>query len=166
MKKSKYGTWEDPVLIWIAEHSPKAYALQIRKRNQRLLAAIKKRPRDDYSGTVGCPHCKPQHDTGACQTANCTGACLWRKADHAVLGKDRYFACCETLFAGHELCSPELIGLVRYGAQTERYLGMSYGPVTDKNLTAAIEFLEAHVEWTKYPEWGRLAKPTVKVGAG
>ena len=154
------------ILQEVARLSPPEYALQIRERNKKALAALdalwERRAEIDKSFDVGasiveigCPHCL------ACSL------CIWLQAVENVHGEDVWNhieggaddICIEIKFDGISLIDVEGSFCSVYYSQSDAEVVMDHAETTAQKQSRAAQykkcrrFLEAHIRWSYSSLW-------------
>lgn len=151
---------EQDELHMLAMASDPEWAITIRRRNQVLLARLsmltqyvgKTVPEDirvliENPIPLGCPHCISAADQAPPRRNSCNWCLYYQILNHG---------CVETLFNNECL---ETVPLVRYNSASARILLPPYENyiVNTEDLQRAIAFVQAHIDWTYNPDWGKEA---------
>lgn len=140
-------------LVQLARLSPRAYADQIRDRNQALLKALDLLIAAGNYGLEqvarGCPHCR--HGASGFQCM----CCLWPKAFGVENYVDTRLHCTRMPFPSG-WCLNDVTHLgdcwITYSSDS---CEVAWGPDADADQVSMVrQFLEDHVDWAELPCWG------------
>ena len=150
---------EQDELHMLAVASDPDWAITIRKRNQALLTRLtwlkryaektvpeEIRPLIEDPVPLGCPHCISAAKLAQIWQTSCVCCQYYQILGHGCMG---------TLFNNEYL---KTVPLVRYFRDSARILLPCENCILrTEELQRAIAFVQAHIEWTNDPDWGKEA---------
>lgn len=126
----------------IGRATPREWGGQIVRRNKGLLVALE--AKEDYDGSVGCPHCICIEHTYRC------GKCLFMK--HSDDRGKTQWPCVFVPFDGISL--DDVGDMLPLWAEREEI--RMWECVTKSQLKRAIRYLKAHIQFGHYiTRWGK-----------
>lgn len=161
-------TTDMKILRFIAEHSPKHFAYEIRKRYTWAIKTLERMIKENFFYNDGvyihCSHCSRLLDSKGRWQYNCR-ACLYFEAFKKLEIDHRTYIChCTTVrFNNIKLANATLVSLShdriainKITINILRFLnGTTRQPDPDE-LTKSLDYCKAHVAWTYEPfKWGK-----------